>query len=521
MSGDPLLGNFTSRAIDDSEWWALTWIEAYDLTGQQKYLNMAVKIADYVQGYWDDTCGGGVWWNAERTYKNAITNGLYIRMTAELHNRLHGDRTWLDRSQRAWDWFTGSGMINSDNLVNDGLDNCKNNGQTVWSYNQGLAIGAAVELWRATSDDQLLHTARKLADAAINSDELTSNGILTESCDADDKTCDDNGKQFKGIFLRYFADLAETTQAPELTAFVAEQADTIWGQDRDAANRLGTRWSGAAGDADHPNAFDWRTQASALSALIADVPRRTPARSLSATMDPAQPVIMPGNARTAITVDLAVTATATRSEKLNVRLDLTAPKGWTARSAQRSVLLRPHGNAEPVRTVVPVKINIPAGVADGHYTVTVEVSAGHGLSFTAQTDVLIASKIDFDAGTAAETPWLYDADGSQSNQAGSRFADGNSHFSYRFPFPADSASAKATLDIDNEYTIEASADGKTWTALAKEDQQIHDGENRAEHTVDLTPYLGIDKVVYLRVGDSFPNDGWGGRMYHLTATASS
>ena len=45
LSGDPLLGNFTSRAIDDSEWWGLTWIQAYDLTKNRKYLDMAVTIA--------------------------------------------------------------------------------------------------------------------------------------------------------------------------------------------------------------------------------------------------------------------------------------------------------------------------------------------------------------------------------------------------------------------------------------------------------------------------------------------
>ena len=55
----------------------------------QRYLNEAVTIANYVNGLWDTgTCGGGVWWNRERTYKNAVTNGLYMRLTASLHNRL-------------------------------------------------------------------------------------------------------------------------------------------------------------------------------------------------------------------------------------------------------------------------------------------------------------------------------------------------------------------------------------------------------------------------------------------------
>jgi len=40
-------------------------------------------------------------------------------------------------------------------------------------------------------------------------------------------------------------------------------------QQDNAQDQLGERWSGAENLA-HPNVFDWRTQASALSALIAD-----------------------------------------------------------------------------------------------------------------------------------------------------------------------------------------------------------------------------------------------------------
>jgi predicted alpha-1,6-mannanase (GH76 family) len=521
LSGDPLLGNFTSRAIDDSEWWGLTWIEAYDLTKKQKYLDMAVTIAKYVDGYWDDTCGGGVWWNAERTYKNAVTNGLWVRLTAELHNRIHGDTQWLAKSKAGWDWLTSSGLINSKGLVNDGLnDDCKNNGQTVWSYNQGLAIGAGLELYRATHNPKLLATSRRLADAALSSTALVKDGVLTESCDAADQTCSDNGKQFKGIFQRYMMDLADTTHAARYRDFVQKQAETIWASDRDAADRLGERWAGETND-EHPNAFDWRTQASALSALIAAVPTHEPSRSLAATTSPAQPVVMPAaSSATTIDITLGVSATARGHQVLPVRATVSGPRGWTVTPTRSSVRLHTHGIADPATGSIDLTATVPAGTEPGNYTVAATVRARGGLEFTSTVDVLVATKIDFDTGTQAEKPWLYDADGSQSNGVQNRFADGHSYFVYRFPFPADTTTAKATLTIDNEYLVQASSDGSNWTTLLKEKDEDHDGQNKADQTVDLTEFLGSDKVVYLKVSDSFPDDGWGGRLYHLTATSS-
>lgn len=520
LSGDPLLGNFTSRAIDDSEWWGLAWVQAYDLTRNPKYLDMAVTIANYVDGYWDtSTCGGGVWWNAERTYKNAVTNGLWIRLTAELHNRIPGDTVWLSRARTAWAWFQGSGMINANGLVNDGLtDACTNNGQNVWSYNQGLAIGAGLELWRATKDSSILASVQRLADAAIGPNALVTNGVLTETCDVTTQTCDDNAKQFKGIFMRYWTDLVDTTHDPRYVAFLAQQAESIWNNDRDAAGRLGTRWSGATSN-DHPNVFDWRTQASALSALIGNVPIVTPQASLAATMSPAQPVIMPAaSGSTTIAIDLG--ASATGFFPLQALASIDAPVGWSVSPRATMLRFQPHGNALPVSATTPLNVSVPSSATDGHHMVTANVTAA-GLYFTTQADVLVAHTINFDTGTVDENPWLFDPDGSQSNGVQNRFADGNAHFTYRFPLPADTSSAQLTLTIDAEFVVQVSNDNAHWTTVLQETRRITDGSNKADRTIDLTPFLGTAvngaKPVYVKVSDAFPDDGWGGRVYHVTA----
>ena len=145
--------NFITSANDDEGWWALAWMDAYDLTKNAAYLTMAQTIFTDMAGQWDTTtCGGGVWWSKDLTnsaYKNAITNEIFLELAAGLANRTTDatqKASYLAWAQKEWQWFSASGMINSQNMVNDGLNAanpsaCTNNGQTTWTYNQGVIWG--------------------------------------------------------------------------------------------------------------------------------------------------------------------------------------------------------------------------------------------------------------------------------------------------------------------------------------------------------------------------------------------
>ena len=224
-------------------------------------------IADADASYYDNsTCGGGIWWNAERTYKNAVTNGQYATLLSHLHTLIDGDTKYLERANIAYNWYVNSGMINAQGFVNDGLtDDCKNNNDTVWTYNQGMGIGAGVWMWHATGSKAALKQAQRLADAAIAEGLLTVKGILTEECDPTG-SCDDNGKQFKGIFMRNLGDLAKATGKASYKNYIMKQVNSLWNSDRDSLNRFSGHWAGG-----QPNAYDWRTQASAMGALNAGV----------------------------------------------------------------------------------------------------------------------------------------------------------------------------------------------------------------------------------------------------------
>lgn len=190
---------FIDDYYDDEGWWALAWIRAYDVTGETKYLEIAESIFEDMQGGVNDTCGGGIWWSKDETYKNAIANELYLSVAASLANRVSDAKSYLSIAQDQWSWFKDSGLINDNNLINDGLTintdgTCNNNGETEWSYNQGVILGGLVELYKATDNSDYLSEASTIASAAI--DALSEDGILRDGCEPN---CGGDGSQFKGM----------------------------------------------------------------------------------------------------------------------------------------------------------------------------------------------------------------------------------------------------------------------------------------------------------------------------------
>ena len=517
LSGDEIYGNFCSRAIDDSGWWALTWLCAYDLTGDRKYLDMAETIGEFMHDFWDtDRCGGGIWWDEERTYKNAVTNGQWVRLTAQLHTRLDGDRLWLGRAREAWDWYVDSPMINADGLLNDGLtEDCENNGDHVYTYNQGLAVGAALEMHRATGEDAMLEQARRFADAALREGALVEDGILVEWTDALGETTNDNHKQFKGIFLRYLMDLADTTGEERWREAIARQAASIWERDRTLEGRHGVRWSGAE-RAGSPNVADWRTQASALSALIAAVPVGGADRSLTAALG-APPVVVPDGSAARRELRLSVTATEPYARQVAVRLEADAPAGWQVDLPRVLHLELPGGDGAVATAEVTVPVTVPADAPDGAHEIRVSARGPARQEFTAGTRVVVAREIDVVGGTE-DGPWLWEDRGSGVTDEPGRFADGTGSFTYRFPFPPSTASAQITLTLSNQFVVEVSADGEAWTEVLRETEPLRDASNRGDRTLEATPYLsGEDRDVFVRVSDAFPEDGWGGQVHRVRA----
>lgn len=99
-------GHFMTDSLDDTAWWALLWVKAYDVTGDRRYLDTAQNITDYLMNYVDGVCAGGIWWSTRKQYKNAVTNELLTKLTISMSNRLTGDnaRYYLEDALGSYYW---------------------------------------------------------------------------------------------------------------------------------------------------------------------------------------------------------------------------------------------------------------------------------------------------------------------------------------------------------------------------------------------------------------------------------
>ncbi|CAK5284007.1 unnamed protein product [Mycena citricolor] len=158
------------------------------------------------------------------TYKNTITNGLFLLTSATMYNTVGGDQ-YLNDAKRVWAWLETSGARRSDGIWYDGIQVNTKTGQCsvdqgLWTYNQGVIAAGLAGLYVATgrTNHTLLDIAEQTIDAVFSgTDFVAPNGIIRESCDisaSQYKACSSSNPDpqvFKGIFmkhLQYYIDTA-------------------------------------------------------------------------------------------------------------------------------------------------------------------------------------------------------------------------------------------------------------------------------------------------------------------------
>lgn len=219
-------GRLRNAYYDDMAWMALALLRA-DAVGAGGAAD-ARRLWRVIRAGWNETWGGGIPWRlGQPTYKNVATNGPAAILAVRLHGRdgRAEDLVWAKRIVR---WLETRLVDAHTGVVVDGIDR-RGDGRLEpdwqFSYAYGVALGAELELYRATGEPARLARARRIAATAI--ERVAPGGILADEGAGD-------AALFKGIFARHLAELDD----PAACAVLRASALTAW-KHRDAEGRFG------------------------------------------------------------------------------------------------------------------------------------------------------------------------------------------------------------------------------------------------------------------------------------------
>jgi len=238
-------GTFTGQYYDDMGWIALASLRAYGVTQDARFRTVAQHLWTDIQTGWNATMGGGIAWQKQQLYyKNTAANGTACILATRLYEQFRdpGNLAW---GKQIYDWWKSTLVDPATGMVYDGINqNGDGKVQTSWhlTYNQGLFIGAAIELYNATGDPMYMNDAIRTANHTLSDPLIAQSGLLRDEGGGD-------AGLFKGIFVRYLIQLILNKDIDQgyrglYVNFLKYNAQTLWlqGTARPAV-LFGTGWS--------------------------------------------------------------------------------------------------------------------------------------------------------------------------------------------------------------------------------------------------------------------------------------
>jgi predicted alpha-1,6-mannanase (GH76 family) len=280
---------------DDENWMALALLRAHALTNEAKYLTEARALLDDIVGtaWGGSACGAqGNFWDRAHSQKATAANAGPV-ITAARMTAATGEQKYLAYARRLYAAWKASALQSNDAVI-DHYD-CQTGQAVHWrfTYNEGLMIGAALELYHAGGEPTYLDDARAIAHRmALDETRPGESGrVLFDGTDAH---CGSDCAQFKGIGYRYLAELARIDPAnTEARSVLDASAANLWDIARDPSRGLfGVDWLTAAGA---PFLIEAQSSAAMTLSIHAALTGPTPPSSLgSATVLEAEEATLHG-----------------------------------------------------------------------------------------------------------------------------------------------------------------------------------------------------------------------------------
>lgn len=231
---------YINHFYDDMEWMALACLRAYEATSDVKYKTVAEQVWTDIKGGWDDTWGGGFYWNKERKNKNTPANAPACIIASRMYQVTQNPAD-LEWAKKSYQWQKTNLVDPVSGLVWDGLDANGTNKAWKFTYNQGVYIGAGIELYKITGEAVYINDALKTANNSLTGD-FTQSNIMKDEGGGD-------GGLFKGILVRNLLLLITdgnlgSTDKTKFINFLKLNGETLWLQGTSRPSIIyGPKWT--------------------------------------------------------------------------------------------------------------------------------------------------------------------------------------------------------------------------------------------------------------------------------------
>ena len=234
---------------DDNLWVALELLNAYELLGDDEYLEKAESVAEFVRSGWDEDIGGIYWQENEKFTRNTCSNAPSVVLFVRLYG--HTEKEEYLQFARDIYSFVYNNLRDTDNTMWDSIaverdsDGNKSNGAintTKWSYNTGMMISAAVHLYDATAEERYLNQAKRFAQAGFETFATQTSAGVYEFTDV---------PWFDKLLFEGFLDLYpyDTATVGEYIAEVERTMDYAWENSRNDEGYISPAWVSGWSDA--------------------------------------------------------------------------------------------------------------------------------------------------------------------------------------------------------------------------------------------------------------------------------
>lgn len=161
--------NGNDRFYDDNVWIGLDMTELYVQTREERFLEKAVMVWNYLMVGNTGSCGGGILWRERPAYSNKHT--CSTAPTAVLGCKLFEitkESKYLDKAKELYTWLKQYMQDTSDYLFYDNITPEMEIDKSKYSYNSGQPMQAACLLYNLTGEQSYLADAQQIARSAHN-----------------------------------------------------------------------------------------------------------------------------------------------------------------------------------------------------------------------------------------------------------------------------------------------------------------------------------------------------------------